>query len=144
MLALEFPAHIRMTQVHFHTALSHCRGNAGTSQLRAPAPRPPPCGASLIHCPVGCGRPACLCCCTWSGCLLDQQREVNGLFPLDFMYLFLERGKGREREKHQCVVASRAPPTGDLARNPGLCPYWELNGNPLVCRLALNPLSHAT
>ena len=30
-----------------------------------------------------------------------------------FIYLFLE--KGREEEKHQCVVASRVPPTGDLA-----------------------------
>ena len=45
----------------------------------------------------------------------------------DFIYLFLERGKGGEREgeKHQCVIASCAPPTGDLAHNPGLCPDWE-------------------
>ena len=28
----------------------------------------------------------------------------------------------REGEKHQCVVASCAPPTGDMARNPGMCP----------------------
>ena len=33
----------------------------------------------------------------------------------------------REEEKHQCVVASHAPPTGDLAYNPGMCPDWELN-----------------
>ena len=33
----------------------------------------------------------------------------------------------REEEKHQCVVASHAPPTGDLACNPGMCPDWELN-----------------
>ena len=33
----------------------------------------------------------------------------------------------REGEKHQCVVASCAPPTGDLAHNPGMCPDWELN-----------------
>ena len=36
----------------------------------------------------------------------------------------LERGREGERkgEKHQCVVACKchAPPTGDLARNPGL------------------------
>ena len=45
----------------------------------------------------------------------------------DFIYLFLERGEGGEREgeKHQCVIASCAPPTGDLAHNPGLCPDWE-------------------
>ena len=44
------------------------------------------------------------------------------LFLKDF-YLFLDRGK-REKggEKHQCVVASHAPPTGDLARNPGMRP----------------------
>ena len=41
-------------------------------------------------------------------------------FFKDFIYLlFLERGEGRgkEGEKHQCVVDSRATPTGDLARN---------------------------
>ena len=46
----------------------------------------------------------------------------------DFLYLFLERG--RQGEKHQCVVASRAPPTGDLACNPGMCPDWESNWPP--------------
>ena len=45
------------------------------------------------------------------------------------IYLFIFReGKGRgKRGKHQCVVPSRAPPTGDLACNPGMCPDWELN-----------------
>ena len=33
----------------------------------------------------------------------------------------------REGEKHQCVVASHTPPTGDLAHNPGMCPDWESN-----------------
>ena len=39
---------------------------------------------------------------------------------------FRERGKEGERggENHQYVVASRAPPTGDLAHNPGVCPDW--------------------
>ena len=53
-------------------------------------------------------------------------------FLKDFIYLSLERereGK-REREKHQCVVASWASPTGDLACNPGMCPDWELNRQP--------------
>ena len=40
--------------------------------------------------------------------------------------LFISREKRkegeREGEKHQCVVASCAPPSGDLARNPGMCP----------------------
>ena len=45
------------------------------------------------------------------------------------IYLFLERGEGKEKEgeKHQCVVASYVPPTRDPARNPGMCPDWELN-----------------
>ena len=52
-----------------------------------------------------------------------------------FMYLFLEREGGREREgegvrkgeKHQWVVVSHALSTGDVACNPGMCPDWELN-----------------
>ena len=41
-----------------------------------------------------------------------------------------ERDGEREGEKYQCVVASRMPPTGDLAGNPGMCPEWELNQRP--------------
>ena len=50
-------------------------------------------------------------------------------FRRHFIYFFRQRGrKGRrEGQKHQCVVASHVPPTGDLACNPGLCPDWELN-----------------
>ena len=51
-----------------------------------------------------------------------------------FIYLLvcLEKGREGEREgeKHQCVVAPHAPPTGDLARNPGMCPDWESNQQP--------------
>ena len=49
------------------------------------------------------------------------------LFFKDFIYLFLERGEGREEEKHQYVVASHVAPIGDLAHNPGMCPGWESN-----------------
>ena len=43
--------------------------------------------------------------------------------------MFRERGREGEREgeKHQHVVASHTPPTGDLACNPGMCPDWESN-----------------
>ena len=49
-----------------------------------------------------------------------------------YLFIFRERGKEgeREREKHQGVVASHVPPRGDLARNPGMCPDWELNRRP--------------
>ena len=39
-------------------------------------------------------------------------------------------GKGGRKRGRECVVASCAPPTGDLARNPGMCPDWELNQRP--------------
>ena len=59
-------------------------------------------------------------------------------FPFfkDFIYLFLEKRRvgEREGEKHQGMVASQAPPAGDLARNPvnsqsipSQFPDWELN-----------------
>ena len=46
-----------------------------------------------------------------------------------FYFIYFSRdGKGwRKRGKHQCVVASRMPPTGDLDCNPGMCPDWVLN-----------------
>ena len=51
-------------------------------------------------------------------------------------YVFIFRQKGREGEsegeKHQCVVSSRAPPTGDLAQNPGMCPDGNQTSDPLV------------
>ena len=67
--------------------------------------------------------------------------------PFSFKILFvLDRGREGERdgEKHQCVVASCMPPTGDLASNPDMCPDWELNQCPLVHRLVLDSLSHAS
>ena len=40
------------------------------------------------------------------------------------LFIFRERGRvgEREEEKYQCMVASCAPPTGDLAYNPGMFP----------------------
>ena len=46
--------------------------------------------------------------------------------------LFSEKGREKEGKKHQCVVASHAPPMGDLACNPGMCPNRELNQQPLA------------
>ena len=47
-------------------------------------------------------------------------------------------------EKHQCMVASHVAPTGDLARNTGMCPDWELNRRPLGSQPELNPLSYTS
>ena len=70
-------------------------------------------------------------------------------FLKDFIYLFIFRGEGREKrkrgkEKHQCVIASHATPTGDLAHNSGMCPERESTDDPLVLRPALSPLSHTS
>ena len=56
-------------------------------------------------------------------------------FKKDFIYLLLERGGGSQKERERNIdmrekhpsVASRVPPNGDLAPNPGMCPNWESN-----------------
>ena len=50
-------------------------------------------------------------------------------FFLDFIYLFLDKGREgeREEEKHQCVVAFQVRPTGDVACNLSTYPDWESN-----------------
>ena len=68
-----------------------------------------------------------------------QSWDSEFFFLKDFIfflrfYLFIFREKGREGEgkgeKHQCVVASHASPTGDLACNADMCPHWESNWQP--------------
>ena len=56
---------------------------------------------------------------------------IVSLFKRFYLFIFSE-GKGRRKtnidvqEKHQSV-ASRMPPTGDLACNSAMCLDWELN-----------------
>ena len=60
-------------------------------------------------------------------------RPVSFFFKIFLINLFFrQRGREgqKEGEKYQCVVASHAPPTGDLAHNQGMCPDWELNWQP--------------
>ena len=56
----------------------------------------------------------------------------------NFIYLFLERGEGREKERERntevrdkhpsaASAASHRPPAADLAHNLSRCPDWELN-----------------
>ena len=68
------------------------------------------------------------------------------IFLRFYLFTFRERGREGEREgeKYQCVVASSMPPTGDLACNPGMCPAWELNGQPFVSQPMLTPLSYTS
>ena len=54
--------------------------------------------------------------------------KISNVFFKKILFIyFRERGREGEREgeKHQCVVASHMPRTGDLAYNPGMCPDWE-------------------
>ena len=69
--------------------------------------------------------------------LVNKARQGLKFLFIDFIFfhiLFISRERGREGEregeKHQCVVASHIPPTGDLARNPGMRPDWESNQRP--------------
>ena len=64
-------------------------------------------------------------------------------FFKDFVYIFLERGEGRQRkrEKHNFGCLLHIPQLG-LAHNPGMCPDWESDLWPLLCRPALHQLSH--
>ena len=48
-----------------------------------------------------------------------------------FIYFYRGREGEREGEKYQCVVAFCTVPTGDVAHNPGMCPDWEWNQQPL-------------
>ena len=73
-------------------------------------------------------------------------------FFFNCIYLFLERGEGRKKEregeregqKHPCVVASHVAPTGDLAHYPDMCPDWESNQQPFGLQPTLNPLSYTS
>ena len=62
--------------------------------------------------------------------LNELNRAPESIFFFLRFYLLIFREQGREGEKHQCVVAPRTPPTGDLARNPGRSPDWESNQRP--------------
>ena len=61
-----------------------------------------------------------------------------------FIFIFRQRGREGEREgeKHQCVVASHASPTGDSAATQACALSGNWTSNPLVHRLALDPLTH--
>ena len=53
-----------------------------------------------------------------------MQHSLVDSFSRFYLFIFKERGRvgEGEGEKHQCVVASCALPTGDLARNPSHVP----------------------
>ena len=61
-----------------------------------------------------------------------EKHRLN-IFFVDFIYLFLDRGVGGERERERNInvwVPLARPLTADLACNPGLCPDQESNQRP--------------
>ena len=48
-----------------------------------------------------------------------------------FIYFWREGKRRREGEKHQGMVTSHVPSTGDLACNIDMCPDWESIQRPL-------------
>ena len=64
--------------------------------------------------------------------LINKYTPKNIYFLKKILFIFRQRRREGQREgrKHQCVVASHKPPTGDLTHNPGMCPDWELNQQP--------------
>ena len=52
-------------------------------------------------------------------------------FLKDFIYLYLERGEGRERNTNVCLTLPW-PPLGTWPHNPGMCSTWNRTGDPLV------------
>ena len=69
-------------------------------------------------------------------------QQLHFCFFKGLIYLFFrQRGREGERggEKHQCVIASCTPPTGDLAQNPSMCPDWESNQRPFGSQAGTQP-----
>ena len=89
---------------------------------------------------------------------MQGETEVSGIkasrshYPFSFffkrfyLFIFRERGKQGEREgeKHQCVVASHTPPTGDPAETQACTQTGNPINDPLIGRPLLNPLSHTS
>ena len=83
---------------------------------------------------------------SWKGfqtVYVESWGKVHFFFFEDFIY-FLEKGREEEweGEKYQCVVASHALATRDLAGNLVMCPSWESNWRPLDSQAGTQSLSH--
>ena len=65
---------------------------------------------------------------------------------LKIIYLFLDRGKGRERgrETSVCGCLSHRPLPGTWPTTQTCALTGNRTGDPLICELALNPLSHTS
>ena len=68
------------------------------------------------------------------------------LFKKDFIYLLLEKGKGKEKERNvrktYQSASSHTPPNGTWPATQACALTGIRTGNLSVCRPGLNPLSH--
>ena len=85
--------------------------------------------------------------------LISLLQWPRGIYILKyFIYLFLDRGEGREREKegeregekHQRVVALMRSLLGNWPATQACALTGNQTCHPLVCRPVLNPLSHTS
>ena len=63
----------------------------------------------------------------------------------DFIYLFLERGEGKEEERERNMnvwLSLTCPPPGTCPTTQACALTGNRTSNPLICRPALNPLSY--
>ena len=76
------------------------------------------------------------CCLKVKGCTPLNSMASQFFKRILFIYFQREEKGGRETSMARdtwighLLVASRMPPTGDLAHNPGMCPDWESNQQP--------------
>ena len=72
----------------------------------------------------------------------DNEATILSLF-VKILFIFRQRGEGEKTETSMCGYLLHAP-TGDPARNPGMCLDGESTSNTLAHRPALSPLSHTS
>ena len=63
------------------------------------------------------------------------------------IYLFLDRGEGREKEKKRNITVwlpLAYPAPGNLACNSGVCPDWESNQEPFGWQAGAQSLRHTS
>ena len=87
------------------------------------------------------------CLCLWTVFFVRHLFLNTKVFKRYFLFSFRQRGREGEREekKYQCVVASCTPHNGEPDPTTQACALTgNQTGNPLVCRLVLNPLSHTS
>ena len=73
--------------------------------------------------------------------------HVSYYFLKDFIYLFVDRRKGREKERQRYITVSLpvlCPPLGSWPETQACAPTGNRTCGPLVHRLALSPQSHTS